>query len=248
MPSSAASSRLTPQPLKAVNDLAWFGRRSQLGLEDRTTLRRRHYGGRSTDIHHPSPTTRSRCRRCRPRHHTLRPPSGRRRWNYDESKGCCDRTRSARRRMRPIQRMTASSVTSSRPHTYRVLVDIAEEVAGNARAWLESTRTMRRKDMFTDMAIGRKLRGQIERFCGAARLLVVVQATSSRARRRPGRYRPRWFMVSSGPRYRPERSVRRMISRTSAAFSQRDNGRPRRKRRGPNHAIRVSGRPSAGRA
>jgi len=66
-------------------------------------------------------------------------------------KGFCDRTRSARRRMYEIQR--------------RVFTDIAEEVVGNARAGLERTRTMRGKDMFTDMAI-EELRGQIEHFCG----------------------------------------------------------------------------------
>jgi IS5 family transposase len=45
-----------------------------------------------------------------------------------------------------------------------VLIDIAEEVVGNARAGLERTRTIRGKDVFTDMAI-EELRGQIEHFC-----------------------------------------------------------------------------------
>jgi transposase, IS5 family len=45
-----------------------------------------------------------------------------------------------------------------------VLIDIAEEVVGNARAGLERTRTMHGKDMFADMAV-EELRRQIEHFC-----------------------------------------------------------------------------------
>ena len=67
--------------------------------------------------------------------------------------------------MYEIQRMTARQRHEQQTHTYRVLIDIAEEVVGNARAGLERTRTMRGKDMFTDMAI-EELRGQIEHFCG----------------------------------------------------------------------------------
>jgi hypothetical protein len=80
-------------------------------------------------------------------------------------KGFCDRTRSARRRMYEIQRMTTRQRHEQQTHTYRMLIDIAEEVVGNARAGLERTRTMRGKDMFTDLAI-EELRGQIEHFCG----------------------------------------------------------------------------------
>ncbi|MCK1406112.1 hypothetical protein [Bradyrhizobium sp. 76] len=58
------------------------------------------------------------------------------RWDYDEAKGIA-----------------------------RVLIDIAEEVVGNARTGLERTRTMRRKDMFADMAV-EELRRQIEHFGG----------------------------------------------------------------------------------
>jgi IS5 family transposase len=79
-------------------------------------------------------------------------------------KGFCDRTRSARRRMYEIQRMTTRQRHEQQTHTYRVLIDIAEEVVGNARVGIERTRTMRGKDMFTDLAI-EELRGQIEHFC-----------------------------------------------------------------------------------
>ena len=67
--------------------------------------------------------------------------------------------------MYEIQRMTARQRHERQTRTYQVLIDIAEEVVGNARAGLERTRTMRGKDMFTDMAI-EELRGQIEHFCG----------------------------------------------------------------------------------
>ena len=79
-------------------------------------------------------------------------------------KGFCDRTRAARRRMYEIQRMTTRQRHEQQTRTYRVLIDIAEEVVGNARAGLERTRTMRGQDTFADMAIG-ELRRQIEHFC-----------------------------------------------------------------------------------
>jgi IS5 family transposase len=79
-------------------------------------------------------------------------------------KGFCDRTRSARRRMYEIQRMTTRQRHEQQTRTYRGLIYIAEEVVGNARVGLDRTRAMRGKDMFTDMAI-EELRGQIEHFC-----------------------------------------------------------------------------------
>ena len=86
------------------------------------------------------------------------------RWNYDKQ-GVLRSHTSARRRMYEIQRMTTRQRHEQQTHTYRVLIDIAEEVIGNARAGLDRTRTMRGKDMFIDMAI-EELRGQIEHFCG----------------------------------------------------------------------------------
>jgi len=79
-------------------------------------------------------------------------------------KGFCDRTRAARRRMYEIQRMTTRQRHAQQARTYRVLIDLAEQVVGNARAGLERTRTIRGKDMFAAMAI-KELRGQIEHFC-----------------------------------------------------------------------------------
>ena len=48
-------------------------------------------------------------------------------------KGFCDRTRSARRRMYEIQRMTTRQRHGQQTHTYRVLIDIAEEVFSRKR-------------------------------------------------------------------------------------------------------------------
>ena len=49
--------------------------------------------------------------------------------------------------MYEIQRMTTRQRHEQQTHTYRVLIDIAEEVVGNARAGLERTRTMRGKNI-----------------------------------------------------------------------------------------------------
>ncbi len=66
--------------------------------------------------------------------------------------------------MYQIQRMTTRQRHEQQTVTYRVLIDIAEEVVENARAGLERTHMMHGKDMFADMAID-ELRRQIEHFC-----------------------------------------------------------------------------------
>jgi len=152
--------RLTPQTLKAINDLV-VQAAVELGLEDGAKLRV-DTTVVQTDIHHPTDNTllwdvvRVVTRLVRRLAKAL---------ELRRIKGFCDRTRSARRRMYEIQRMTTRQRHEQQTHTYRVLIDIAEEVVGNARAGLERTRTMRGKDMFNDMAI-EELRGQIEHFCG----------------------------------------------------------------------------------
>ncbi len=152
--------RLTPQTLKAVNDLV-IRAAVELGLEDGAKLRV-DTTVVQTDIHHPTDNTllwdvvRVVTRLVRRLAKAL---------DLRQIKGFCDRTRSARRRMYEIQRMTTRQRHEQQTHAYRVLIDIAEEVVGNARAGLERTRTMRGKEMFTDMAI-EELRGQMEHFCG----------------------------------------------------------------------------------
>jgi transposase, IS5 family len=80
-------------------------------------------------------------------------------------KGFRDRTRSARRRMYEIQRMTTKQRHEQQAGTYRTLIGIAEEVVGSARAALETTRSMSGRDVFAVMAV-EDLRKQIEHFCG----------------------------------------------------------------------------------
>ncbi len=151
--------RLTPQTLKAVNDLV-VQAAVELGLEDGAKLRV-DTTVVQTDIHHPTDNTllwdvvRVVTRLVRRLAKAL---------ELRQIKGFRDRTRSARRRMYEIQRMTTRQRHEQQTRTYRVLIDIAEEVVGNARAGLEKTCTMRGKDMFADMAI-EELRRQIRHFC-----------------------------------------------------------------------------------
>lgn len=151
--------RLTPQTLKAVNDLV-VQAAVELGLEDGAKLRV-DTTVVQTDIHHPTDNTllwdvvRVVTRLVRRLAKAL---------ELQRIKGFRDRTRAARRRMYEIQRMTTRQRQEQQTRTYRVLIDIAEEVVGNARAGLEKTCTMRGKDMFADMAT-EELRRQIGHFC-----------------------------------------------------------------------------------
>jgi IS5 family transposase len=150
--------RLTPQTLKAVNDLV-VQAAVELGLEDGAKLRV-DTTVVQTDIHHPTDNTllwdvvRVVTRLVRRVAKALK---------LRRIKGFSDRTRSARRRMFEIERMMTKR-PQRQAHTYRVLIDITEEVVTNARAGLERTRMMRGKDMFADMAIEEQ-RMKIEHFC-----------------------------------------------------------------------------------
>src|SRR6202011_1233990 len=152
--------RLTPQTLRAVNDLV-VRAAVELGLENGTKLRV-DTTVVQTDIHHPTDNTllwdvvRVVTRLVRRLANALE----RRR-----IKGFCNRTRSARRRMYEIQRMTTRQRQEQQSGTYRALIGIAEEVVGNARAALETTRSMRGRDVFAAM-VTEELRKQIEHFCG----------------------------------------------------------------------------------
>ncbi len=152
--------RLTPQTLKAINELV-VQAAVELGLEDGAKLRV-DTTVVQTDIHHPTDNTllwdvvRVITRLVRRLANALE----RRR-----IKGFCNRTRSARRRMYEIQRMTTRQRQEQQSGTYRALIGIAEEVVGNARAALETTRSMRGRDVFAAMAT-EELRKQIEHFCG----------------------------------------------------------------------------------
>ena len=151
--------RLTPQTLKAVNDLV-VEAAVELGLEDGAKLRV-DTTVVQTDIHHSTDNTllwdvvRVVTRLVGRLAKAL---------ELRRIKGFCDRRRSARRRMYEIQRMTTRQSDEQQARTYRVLITIAEEVVGKARVALEKTGKMRGRDLLAEMAI-EELRRQIEHFC-----------------------------------------------------------------------------------
>jgi transposase, IS5 family len=152
--------RLTPDTLKAVNDLV-VEAAVDLGLEDGTKLRV-DTTVVQTDIHHPTDNTLlwDVVRVVTRLVGRLARALGRRR-----IKGFYDRTRSARRRMYEIQRMTTRQRHEQQTGTYRQLIGIAEEVVDGARMVLEKTNKARGKDVLADMAI-EEIRKEIERHCG----------------------------------------------------------------------------------
>jgi IS5 family transposase len=152
--------RLTPQTLKAVNDLV-VQAAVDLGLEDGTKLRV-DTTVVQTDIHHPTDNTllwdvvRVVTRLVGRLGKLL---------ELRRIKGFRDRTRSARRRMYEIQRMTTRQRHEEQTGTYRELIGIAEEIVESARMVLEKTSKTRGKDMLADMAI-EEIRKDIEHYCG----------------------------------------------------------------------------------
>jgi transposase, IS5 family len=152
--------RLTPQTLKAVNDLvvqAAVG----LGLEDGAKLRV-DTTVVETDIHHPTDNTllwdvvRVVTRLVGRLAKALK---------MRRIKGFRDRRRSAHRRMYEIQRMTTRQRQEHQTTIYRALIGIAEEVVASAKTALEKTATMRGKDLFAAMAID-AIRDEIAHYCG----------------------------------------------------------------------------------
>jgi transposase, IS5 family len=152
--------RVTPQTLKAINELV-VQAAVKLGLEDGAKLRV-DTTVVQTDIHHPTDNTllwdavRVITRLVRRLASAL---------ELRRIKGFRNRTRSARRRMYEIQRMTTKQRHAQQSGKYRALIGIAEEVVGSARAALETTRSMCARDVFAAIAI-EDLRKQIEHFCG----------------------------------------------------------------------------------
>ena len=151
--------RLTPETLKSINDLV-VQAAVDLGLEDGQKLRV-DTTVVQTDIHHPTDNTllwdvvrvitRLIC--------YLAAALGRRR-----IKGFRNRTRSARRRMQEIQRMTARQRQDHQAETYRELISIAEEVVESARTALRQTAKAHGKDTIAELAIA-EARKEIEHFC-----------------------------------------------------------------------------------
>jgi len=154
--------RLTPETLKGVNNMV-VQLAVALGLEDGKKLRV-DTTVVETDIHHPTDNTliwdavRVVTRLIGRLAELL---------ELRRIKGFRDRTRSARRRMYEIQRMTTAQRRDHLIGKYRELIGIAQEVVEGARLALEKTRKARGKDIITDIAIG-ELRKEIEHYCGLA--------------------------------------------------------------------------------
>jgi IS5 family transposase len=151
--------RLSPETLKAINDLV-VQAAVDLGLEDGQKLRV-DTTVVQTNIHHPTDSTLlwDVVRVVTRLIGHLATALGRRR-----IKGFRDRTRSARRRMQEIQRMTARQRQEQQTGRYRELIGIAEEVIEGARTALRHTRKARGTDMITELAIA-ETRKEIEHFC-----------------------------------------------------------------------------------
>jgi IS5 family transposase len=151
--------RLTPETLKAINE-AVVQAAVELELEDGQKLRV-DTTVVQTDIHHPTDNTLlwDVVRVVTRLVDRLAAALGRRR-----IKGFRDRTRSARRRMQEIQRMTSRQRQERQIARYRDLIGIAEEVIDSARTTLRHTRKARGTDMITELAIA-ETRKEIEHFC-----------------------------------------------------------------------------------
>src|SRR5207249_8717506 len=126
-----AFNRLTPETLRDINQLV-VQAAVQLGLEDGKTLRVDTTVVES-NIHYPTDATllwdavRTITRLIEDLHEKL--PDG--------VQGFTNRTRSARRRMQAIQRMSAAERTHQQEPKYRELIRITEQVVNNARQVVE---------------------------------------------------------------------------------------------------------------
>jgi IS5 family transposase len=157
---SRGFNRLMPATLEAINDLV-VQAAVDLGLEDGSKLRV-DTTVVQTDIHHPTDNTllwdavRVVTRLVGRLLKVL---------ELRRIKGFRNRTRSARRRMYEIQRMTTRQRQTGQPGTYRELIGIAAEVVESARMVLEKTGNVRGKDLLADMAI-EEIRKDIEYYSG----------------------------------------------------------------------------------
>jgi transposase, IS5 family len=156
-----AFNRLTPATLQAVND-AVVRAAVTLGLEDGKKLRADSTVV-ETDIHHPTDNTllwdsvRVVTRLVERLRKLL--PAG--------IGGFTNRSRSARRRMQEIQRMTSKQRGHRQVDKYRQLIGIAEQVVADARGVLQKTKNVRVAGWLRQITI-QSLRREIEHYCGLA--------------------------------------------------------------------------------
>jgi transposase, IS5 family len=156
-----AFNQLTPATLQAVNE-AVVRAAVRVGLEDGQKLRA-DTTVVETDIHHPTDNTllwdSVRVVTRLVQRLMKRLPTG----SYEFT----NRTRSARRRMLQIQRMTSKERGRSQAEKYRQLIGITEQVVAEARGVLQKTQKVRGVDSLTGVTI-QSLRGQIQHYMGLA--------------------------------------------------------------------------------
>jgi transposase, IS5 family len=156
-----AFNRLTPATLEAINQ-AVVQAAVQLGLEDGKKLRV-DTTVVETNIHYPTDGTllwdsvRTITRLVKQLHDKL--PNG--------VKGFINRTRSARRRMQQIQRMTAQQRQQQQETKYRELLRITGQLVHNARQIVEQTKGTGGIDAVAGLVID-QLRQQITACCDLA--------------------------------------------------------------------------------
>ena len=159
-----AFNRLTPETLRDINPLV-VQAAVQLGLEDGKTLR----AGSTvveTNVHYPTDATllwdsvRTITRLIGDLHEKL--PGG--------VEGFTNRTRSARRRMQTIQRMSAAERTHQQEPKYRELIRITEQVVNNARQVVEKAKAAAAgagADLMASLVVD-ALRNEITGYCQLA--------------------------------------------------------------------------------
>jgi IS5 family transposase len=166
-----AFNRLTPETLQAINDEV-IAAAVDLGIEDGKKLRV-DTTVVETDIHHPTDSTllwdtvRVITRLVGRLNEVL--PEG--------VQGFTIRTRSARRRMQEIARMTPKQRQDQQVPKYRDLIRVAEQVVQNARAVLRKTKGARGSGVMDHIVI-KALREDIEHYCRLGERVI------SQARRR----------------------------------------------------------------
>ena len=153
-----AFNRLTPETLRAVNELV-VQAAVHLGLEEGQRLRV-DTTVVQTDIHHPTDNTllwdvvRVVTRLVLRLRKTVQ----------KRIQGFHNRSRAARRRMQEIQRMTPKERHECQTEKYRELIRVTEEVVNSAQKVVEQTRKARGKDLVAEMAIP-ELRKEIDHYC-----------------------------------------------------------------------------------
>jgi len=156
-----AFNQLTPATLQAVNE-AVVRAAVRLGLEDGKKLRA-DTTVVETDIHHPTDNTllwdsvRVVTRLVQRLRERL----------LVERCGFTNRTRSARRRMQEIQRMSSKQRGHSQVGKYRQLIGLTEQVVAEARGLLPQTKKVREADSLTGITL-QSLRREIEHYLGLA--------------------------------------------------------------------------------